>query len=66
MKKVIGALMALAIGVVVLAPTRPAEAQVVYSRNCCDGNGVIRCYLVNWTPVGNGCFCPGQGWGVTC
>lgn len=66
MKKLIGALMALAIGVAVLAPAAPAEAQVVYTRNCCDGAGVIRCTLVNWTPVGNQCFCYGQGWGYAC
>lgn len=66
MKKLFGLLLALAVGVAVIAPSTPAEAQVVYSRQCCDGAGVVRCYLVNWTPVGNACFCPGQGWGTTC
>jgi hypothetical protein len=66
MKKLFGILLAAVIGVAVVLPEQKADAQVVYSRQCCDGNGVIRCYLVNWTPVGNSCFCPGQGWGYTC
>lgn len=55
-----------AIGIAILGPSTPAEAQVVYSRNCCDAGGNVRCYLENWTPVGNACFCYNQGWGVTC
>ena len=66
MKKIIVAILALAIGVVVLAPANKAEAQVVYTRGCCDLAGNLRCGLINWTPVGNACFCPGQGYGVAC
>lgn len=43
-----------------------AEAQVILSRKCCDNNGYVRCILVDWTPVGNPCFCYGQGYGTTC
>lgn len=66
MKKFIAVLVALAIGVAIVTPTTPAEAQVVYSRKCCDAGGNVRCILENWTPVGNACLCYGQGWGVTC
>jgi hypothetical protein len=66
MKKLFGALLVLAIGVAVVAPESPAQAQVVYTVKCCDGAGVIRCQLQNWTPVGNACFCYGQGWGYAC
>lgn len=45
---------------------KPEPAQVIYSINCCDGNAIIRCKLINWTPVGNACFCNGQGWGYAC
>ena len=66
MKKVIGTLLVFVIGIVVLAPAKPAEAQVTYTLNCCDSSAVIRCTLINWTPVGNPCFCYGQGWGYAC
>lgn len=66
MKKLIGALMALAIGVAVIAPSAPAEAQVIiYTTACCDGGNYVRC-AINPTPVGNPCFCYGQGWGHAC
>lgn len=55
------------------APTKAQPAvesvsapQVLFSRKCCDGDGVVRCILVNWTPVGDPCFCYNQGWGYTC
>jgi hypothetical protein len=44
----------------------PEPAQVIYSKKCCDSDAVVRCYLINWTPVGNSCFCPGQGYGYAC
>ncbi len=66
MKKVISSiLIALFIGVAVLAPSAPAEAQVVSNR-CCDGNGVVRCIMSAYGPVGGGCFCYGQGNGWIC
>lgn len=64
-KKIVGSLLFLITLIAVAMPV-PAEAQVTVSRNCCDGNGVIRCTLVNWTPVGNACLCFGQGWGYVC
>lgn len=66
MKKLISILVVGMILVGVLAPSQPAEAQVLMSRKCCDVAGNVRCVLENWTPVGNACFCYGQGWGVTC
>jgi len=66
MKKLIGFVLALVIGIIVIAPVHEAEAQVVYTRKCCDGNNNVRCVLENWTPVGNSCFCYGQGWGYAC
>lgn len=51
--------------IVVSAPTK-VEAQVLYGSYCCDGNGVRRCVLVNPLPVNSGCFCVGQGNGITC
>lgn len=65
-KKIIGSLLVFAVLVAVASPSRNADAQVVYSRQCCDANAIVRCYLINYTPVGNACFCPGQGWGYTC
>lgn len=65
MKKVIGILLAAVIGLAVVAPTN-ADAQVIYTRKCCDASGAVRCILVNWTPVGDSCFCFGQGYGYAC
>lgn len=66
MKKVICLLLTIVSLACIMAPSHEAEAQIVYSRKCCDGNGVVRCILENWTPVGNPCFCYGQGSGWTC
>lgn len=33
---------------------------------CCDAYNYRRCLLVLATPVGNPCFCEGQGWGHVC
>lgn len=66
MKKVFAGLFAVILGIIVIAPEQKAEAQVVYTRQCCDAGGAVRCLLVNWTPVGNPCFCYGQGWGNAC
>jgi hypothetical protein len=69
MKKVITALLALAIGIIVLGPTHQAEAQPVYCSACCgtvNGTPVIGCGLVAPIPCGNPCWCsnvPGQGFG---
>ena len=65
MKKVFAGVFAVILGIMVIAPEHKAEAQVV-TRQCCDANGVVRCMLINWTPVGNSCFCYGQGYGVAC
>jgi hypothetical protein len=46
--------------------SKPEPAQVIYSKKCCDSDAVVRCYLINWTPVGNACYCNGQGWGYAC
>ena len=40
--------------------------QTIYSRKCCDAYNNVRCYLDNWTPVGDPCFCYYQGWGHSC
>jgi len=67
MKKLISSiLIALFVGIVVIAPSAPAEAQVVYSNRCCDGNGTIRCLMNVVGPIGSGCFCYGQGNGWVC
>lgn len=48
-------------------PSAPIDLQAVpVTRQCCDSAGVIRCVLVNWTPLGNSCYCYGQGWGWAC
>ena len=65
MKKVITILMALAIGVIVIAPTTQAEAQVISNR-CCDGNVVIRCIISPPGVLGGACWCNGQGQGYIC
>jgi len=79
MKKLIGYALFVAFGVCLFSmgqvpeaqasyemPPAPEPAQVIYSKKCCDSNAVVRCYLVNWTPVGNSCFCPNQGYGYAC
>jgi hypothetical protein len=45
---------------------KPKPEQVIYTRKCCDGGGTVRCIIDNWVPVGSGCFCYGQGYGVAC
>jgi hypothetical protein len=67
MKKLFAGLFAVVVGIAVIAPEQKAEAQVIlYSNQCCDAYNVVRCIQVNMTPVGNACFCNGQGWGHTC
>lgn len=66
MKKLFSVLLVVVAGIAFIAPVQTAEAQVIYGLQCCDSNAVIRCKLVNWTPVGNPCFCPGQGYGIVC
>lgn len=39
--------------------------QVLYGGYCCDSWGNIRC-SIPFSPVGNGCWCYGQGAGVVC
>ena len=51
---------------VFMFPSSKVDAQPTHSLQCCDGNNVIRCRLGNWTPLGNPCFCPNQGWGHAC
>lgn len=67
MKKVISLFLVLGIVVGATMTSKSVEAQpVVVSNRCCDNNGTIRCITSNYTPVGNPCFCYGQGWGTTC
>jgi len=67
MKKLFAILFATVVCIAAIAPEKPAEAQVVYSLKCCDANGYVRCYLQNWTPIGNACICYGiPGVGYTC
>lgn len=67
MKKFFAVLM---VGVLAMCATiveeQPAQAQVVVSNRCCDSAGNIRCVLGAFYPVGNGCFCYGQGYGWVC
>lgn len=66
-KKIVGSLFALAALVAVVAPSRPADAQVTYSDQCCDTANVIRCIVGNGMfPLGARCFCEGQGYGHIC
>jgi len=65
MKKIISALLALAVGIIVIAPTSNAEAQVVTNR-CCDLSGAVRCLMPVMAPIGSGCVCFGQGTGLVC
>ena len=39
MKKLFAILFATVVCIATIAPEKPAEAQVVYSVKCCDGNG---------------------------
>lgn len=48
------------------APKPEKIEQVLMSLKCCDGTGTVRCILGAYTPVGNACYCYGQGWGYTC
>jgi hypothetical protein len=71
MKKVFAIAFAAAMGLCLFgtradATVQPAPVNQVYGAFCCDGAGVHRCEIVNPTPVGNGCFCPGQGYGFVC
>jgi hypothetical protein len=66
MKKIITALLALAIGFAIIAPTQNAEAQVVVSNRCCDLSGTVRCLMPVMVPIGSGCVCFGQGGGLVC
>lgn len=66
MKKFIAVIGFVMVAIFVCAPTLESEAQPAMSLRCCDGYGNIRCSLENWTPIGNPCFCYGQGWGYTC
>ena len=66
MKKIVATLLAIAAVVIVMAPSQKADAQVLYGNYCCDSAGVRRCVLVNPAPVNSGCFCVGQGNGITC
>ena len=66
MKKIISLILAsLFIGIVVIAPSSPAQAQVLSNR-CCDYSGTIRCIMGAYGPLGTECFCFGQGTGVIC
>lgn len=66
MKKYISAIFALIIGVVLLIPAKPVEAQVIYGNRCCDGFGVARCYIPPY-PMGAACYCNGiPGVGSVC
>lgn len=47
-------------------PTQQYPQQPVLAMFCCDMWGNRRCQLVAPVAVGEGCFCPGQGYGVAC
>ncbi|HVI40879.1 MAG TPA: hypothetical protein VM577_09480 [Anaerovoracaceae bacterium] len=47
-------------------PTGKDIKQVPYGFYCCDGMGVRRCVMPVAAPIGTGCFCNGQGYGLTC
>jgi len=41
------------------------KMQVIYSRKCCDSNGVVRCIIDSWAPLNSSCYCygiSGTGW----
>ena len=66
MKKVIASVLAALSIAAIALPEHKAEAQIVlWSNRCCDSWGNVRC-IINPTPVGNGCFCYGQGTGFVC
>ena len=71
MKKLISIIL-VAVGLIaIVAPTKPAEAQVAWCGLCCDrdayGNARPRCVLVNPWPCGGGCVCAGvYGAGFAC
>lgn len=65
MKKMMIAILAIAAGVCVFGTSHKADAQPLGGW-CCDGYGYRRCTIVNPIPVGNPCFCPGQGYGTVC
>lgn len=66
MKKIACVILTIAAIFAVAAPEQKAEAQyITYTPYCCDGFGIVRCNI-NATPVGNPCFCYGQGWGRAC
>jgi len=39
---------------------------ILWGAYCCDFYGNRRCALNDWYPVGNPCFCYGQGNGYVC
>jgi hypothetical protein len=43
-----------------------SKVKILFSKQCCDGDNVVRCILINWTPLGDPCYCYGQGWGYAC
>jgi hypothetical protein len=64
--KFFGLLFLACVGVLIAAPAPEAEAQVVvYGAYCCDAGGIRRC-VINYTPIGNPCFCYNQGAGWAC
>lgn len=66
MKKLFATIFVLVIGFVILASVSMVEAQpILVTNRCCDNSGVVRC-VINPTPVGNSCFCYGQGYGYAC
>ena len=70
MKKLISILFAFALGIAVIAPTVPAQAQQ-YCGACCDrdpyGNARVRCVLSSPGLCGYACYCNGiPGTGFAC
>ena len=63
MKKIITVVIALVIGIIVIAPSHKAEAQVVYGGVCCNQAGYRICGMEYAMPIGSGCCCPGVGCG---
>ena len=47
-------------------PAQQYPQQPVLASFCCDMWGNRRCQLVSPVAVGDGCFCPGQGYGIAC
>lgn len=68
MKKIIALLLSIFVVTLLLCGSHSseAEAQPIMTLQCCDADNIVRCRLVNWTPLGNPCFCSGQGWGHAC